>query len=473
MKSFSSRSFERQVAEQLYDTASLTRRSERLARSATNRVAGWARFRDAGMARAAAGAIRSADLRRMDLLLADFSARFEHAGGVVHWAPDAAVARQMLTAVLREAGAKTVLRGHSSTLEEVGADAALAGAGIDSVRTAFGDRIIAFSGEPASHPVYPAAHLTREEVAALLHNKGGEALCRTPEEMAEAVRARLRPVFLQADAGVVGANFLLADSGHVVWAESEGNLRLCAVLPRTLVIVAGIDKVTASAENLPVLLATLAAAAGDRTLTPSVTLIRPDSDSVRGRRIHLILVDNGRTQRLASPATADTLRCIGCGACSDACPVYRLAGGTAFGMRRPGPYGLATELDEHEPRRRRQLAMATPLCGACNDVCPVHIDLHDALVAARAAPGHSLPGFRLRLILAAYLWSVRDHQRFAFGSTLFRRIVVLLDFIRDTPFNPVEAWSRHRTLPDSPPRTFRRWWKETGGIQPPTSIHKP
>lgn len=478
MKNLSSLSFERQVAEQLYDTAASTRHHERLARATADSAAGWSRFRDAAGVKTVAGAIRAADIRRLDVLLEGFSARFEHAGGAVHWAPDAADARAVLAKILADSGVKRAVRGHSSTLGEIGADAVFAKAGVTLIQTAFGDYVNGLAGEPASHPVYPASHYTREHIAALLHRKGGEALCRTSEEITEALRRRVRPEFTGVDAGVIGANFLLADSGHVVIAENEGNLRLCAALPRVLIIVAGIDKVTSSADNLPVLLAALAAASSGRPLPPSVTLLRPDAPRLEprpaGSRVHLILVDNGRTHRLSSTATADTLRCIGCGACSDVCPVYRLAGGAAFGMRRPGPYGLATELGDHDPMRRRQLAMATPLCGACSEVCPVHIDLHDALVAARAEPGHTLPGFRLRLILAAYLWSVRSHRRFALGAGLFKKLIILLDFVRDTPLNPVEAWSKHRTLPEAPNRSFRRWWKDTGGIQaPPPPSPKP
>lgn len=476
MKTFSSESFERQVADHLHDSAACASHHERIARAAVERAEGWSRFRDASAAKTAAGVIRSADLSRLDALLEDFCARFERAGGAVHWAPEAQDARVALERILSESAVKVAVRGHSSTIDEIDGDGVFAKAGVTLTRTAFGDHVNALAGESPTHPVYPAAHHGRAQLSALLQKKGGESLCRTPEEMLDAVRRRFRSRFAAADAGVVGVNFLLADSGHAVLVESEGNLRLCASLPRVLILVAGIDKVTASSANLPVLLATLATAASGRAMPPAVTLVRPGlkqpGPAGQEVKVHLILVDNGRTHRLGSPATADTLRCIGCGACSDVCPVYRLGGGAAFGMRRPGPYGLATELRADDPASRRSLSMATPLCGACTEVCPVRIDLHGALVAARAEPGQTLHGFRLRLLFAVYLWAVRSHRRFALASGVLKRVIHWLDFVRDTPLNPLEEWSKHRTLPVAPERSFRRWWHETGGIQPPNSSTK-
>ena len=462
--------FERRVSDFQHDPAAVSLHLDALERSAKERAGARERLRDPKSLRAAASAIRAADVRRMDSLLEDFCSRFEKAGGRVHWAPDAHEAREALAMIVRQAGVKKAVKARSATLVEIEAERILARERVAVTRTEFGDHVLGLSGDSPTHPVHVAAHLSKDRMAAILHDRGGEPVARSPEEFAEVMKRRLRPALQEADLGLLGANFLLADSGHVVLAESQGNLRLGAVLPRVVVVVAGIDKVTAMADNLPVLLAALSTAGGGRTMPPSVTLFSPDASrccDAPGREVHLILVDNGRAARLANPAKAETLRCIGCGACSDVCPVYRLGGGGVFGMRSPGPFGLATELRATDPHARRQLALATPLCGACVEACPVGIDLHGALAATRAEPGQVIPGRRLRLLLSLYLWSVTTPGRFAFGARLMKGFMVLSDFVRDTPLNPLAGWARHRTLPESPERTFREWWNQTGGAASP------
>lgn len=465
-------SFERLVADHTHDMPAVALHHDGLDRAAGARAEAWSQFHDPVALRDAAASIRAGDVRRLDALLEDFSARFEKAGGRLHWAPEATDARDALAAILRGSGVKKGVRAHSATLAEIEADSVFKAAGVTVEHTEFGELMNHFSGDAPSHPVYVACHQTREQLAALLHNKGGEAVARTAEELADLVRRRLRPQFLDAELGVIGANFLVADSGHMVLAENEGNLRLVASLPRVLVIVAGIDKVTASVDNLPVLLAALSAAGAGRIMMPSVTMLAADSPRCCGlaaREVHLILLDNGRSARLANSAKAETLRCIGCGACSDVCPVYRLAGGKSFGLRAPGPFGLATELLASAPQSRRQLALATPLCGACVQACPVGIDLHGALVAVRSEPGQVVPGLRLRFLLSIYLWAVQGPRRFAFGVSLFKKMMVISDFIRDAPVNPMAGWSRDRLMPPSPDRTFRNWWKQTGGAASPAA----
>lgn len=457
--------FEKAVADFQHDAPAARLHRDALDRGNAGRNETRARFRDWPVVRAAAAAIRDADVRQMEKRLTDFAARFEGAGGKLHWAPSAEDARAALLDIVKQAGVKTVVSGHSSTLEEIEAIATLKNAGVKTRRTEFGDLVTGLRNEPPSHFAHPAMHLSREQTGKALHDGLGVPTTKIPEEQADLVRQTLRAEFLAADMGLVGANFLVADEGKAVLVDREGNLRLVASLPRILVIVAGIDKVTGEADDLPILLQALSASACGQLTPPGVTILGPDARRACGAEteMHLILVDNGRTVLLADPASAETLRCVKCGACADVCPVYRMAGGHAYGSPIPGPIGAVLTPALMPKLRQNELSFATPLCGACGDVCPVGIDLHRALVAQRRTLSHRAPGLRLRLMLRLYTKAMSSPTLYAIGVRFARILVVTADLTRDTPFNPLSDWAKYRTLPGAPGKTFRAWWKSTGG----------
>lgn len=461
----SSANFEKAVADFQYNGAAARIHRDALDRGNAQRIEVRARFRDWPVVRAAAAAIRDADVRQMEKRLTDFAARFEGAGGKLHWAPSAEEARTALLAIANQAGVKTVVSGHSSTLEEIEAGAVLEKAGVKVRRTEFGDLITGLRNETPSHFASPAMHLSREQVGKTLHDGLGTPTTLIPEEQADLVRQNLREDFLTADMGLVGANFLVADEGKVVLVDREGNLRLIAALPRVLVVVAGIDKVTGEVDDLPLLLQALAASACGQLTPPGITILGPDAKRACGAatEMHVILVDNGRTVLLADPASSETLRCVKCGACADVCPVYRMAGGHAYGSPIPGPIGAVLTPNLMPKLKQNDLALASPLCGACGDVCPVGIDLHRALVSQRRTLSHKSIGWRLRMMLRLYTKAMSSPGHYAMSVRMARILVTVADLTRGTPFNPLADWAKHRNLPDSPGKTFRSWWKATGG----------
>ena len=454
--------FEKAAAEFQRDSAAALRHREALARQNALRNEGRARFRDWPAVRAAAAGIRDADIRQLENRLVDFAARFERAGGKIHWAPSAADARAALAGIASASGAKTAVRAHSSTLDEIEADKAFAETGVDLKPSSAGDFINKLRGEDGSaHFCAPAMNLSREEVGPTLRKGLGAAATNVPEEQVESILRAIRPLVLDADMGVVGANFLLADEGKVVLVDNEGNLRLTAAMPRVLVVVAGIDKATSGTGNLAILLESLAASAGGRFLTPSVTILGPDAKRACGEKteMHLVLVDNGRTRMLADPASAESLRCVKCGACADVCPVFSLGGGLAYRTPIPGPIGAVLSPHLMPGLKRENLSLATPLCGACTDVCPVGIDLHRALVANRNTIAFRHVGRKVRILLALHRDMMSSPFKYTLGTKLMRALLFFADITHGTPFNPLSAWSKYRTLPEPPARTFRSWYK--------------
>ncbi len=465
MRNSSNADFEKAVADFQYDVASAQRHRDGLDRENWARTEARARFRDWGAARAAGAAIRDADLLHLERRLADFAARFESAGGRLHWAPSAGDAREALVRIAKEAGVRSCVRGLSSTLEEIGADEALGTSGVAVRHSQFGDMVNHLRGGRPSHMLHPAMHLSREEVGETLHAKMGSPTTSNPEEQVALVRKSLRESFLQADMGLAGASFLLAEEGKVALVEHEGNLRLIASMPRVFVVVAGIEKVTESVSDLPLLLQLVGASAGGTALPSGVSLIGPDTPRACGETavMHLILVDNGRSLLLADTASAEALRCVKCGACADICPVYRMAGGRAYGSVLPGPIGAVLTRHLMPARGAQALPLATPLCGACGDVCPVGIDLHRALVSQRREMPPASRGWKVNAMLRLHERMMSSQARYNRGTRIVRILAVLADLTRKTSFNPLSDWMRHRTLPETPKKTFRGWWKSTAG----------
>ena len=336
------------------------------------------RYGDFEGLREAGRAIRDHTLANLDTLLTTFERAVIARGGEVHWARDAGEAREIILKVLREAGARTVTKGKSMVSEEIALNPFLEENGLTPVETDLGEYIIQLREEPPSHIIAPAFHLHKEQVettfrAAHTTLDPNRALDERQALVAEA-RAMLRTAFESADAGITGANFLSAAEGAAVIVTNEGNGDLTRLLPRTHIVLTGIEKVVADLGDVAVLLRLLTRSATGQEISSYVSIMAGPTGEREGSAFHVVLLDNGRSRLLGTEAQ-DVLRCIRCAACLNHCPIYGAVGGHAYGATYPGPIGAALNpgmmgiaVAHHHPN-------ASTFCGRCAEVCPVKIPL--------------------------------------------------------------------------------------------------
>ncbi len=326
-------------------------------------------------------AIRANALAALPELLEQFEKNVTASGGHVHWARDAAEAREIVTSILKAHGAKTVTKGKSMVAEEIELNAHLETQGITPIETDLGEYIIQLRKEPPSHIVAPAFHLRKQDVeesfrAAHTHLDPKRSLVERSSLVAEA-RTILRRKFETADAGITGANFLSADSGTVVVVTNEGNGDLTRLLPPVHIVVTSIEKVVPSLKEVSLLLRLLTRSATGQEITSYVTFAsapRRTADADGPKAFHVVLLDNGRSDILGGPAQ-DVLKCIRCGACLNHCPVYGAVGGHAYGTVYPGPIGAALDPALKGVAKTHHQPSATSVCGRCDEVCPVKVPL--------------------------------------------------------------------------------------------------
>ncbi|RDI74530.1 putative conserved protein containing a ferredoxin-like domain [Gaiella occulta] len=414
--------------------------------------------------RAAGAAIKDDALARLDELLLELEGSVRRAGGVVHWARDAAEANGIVTALVLAEGAREVVKVKSLTTDEIRLNDALEAAGVRPIETDFAELIVQLAGERPSHLLVPAIHKNRREIRDLFRERLGlPALSDDPAELAEAARLHLREAFLRSRVAISGANFACADTGTVCVVESEGNGRMCTTLPEVLITVMGIEKTIPRFRDLEVFLQLLPRSSTGERMNPYTSLWSGVRDGDGPRAFHLVLLDAGRTRALADPAGRPALRCIRCSACVNVCPVYRQTGGHAYHSPYAGPIGaiLAPQLDG-ESEAAGSLPFASSLCGACYDVCPVKIDIPSILVHERArvvARGRAgLEGLSMRR-LGRIFASRASYERAQRLARTLQRPVARGGWIGRFPPGPLAAWGRARDLPSVPAQTFREWWE--------------
>ena len=344
-------------------------------RAAVDALPEFEALRDQGMA------IKNHALAHLDLYLEAYEAKVVAAGGHVHYAEDAAAARDVILDICKRAGARTVTKGKSMVSEEIGLNDHLAANGIEPVETDLGEYLIQIRGEHPSHIIAPAVHLNKEDIEADFrrvhtHLPADRPLDEPTALLAEA-RGILRQRFLAADVGVTGANFLVAETGTSIIVTNEGNGDLTQILPRVHVVIASVEKIVPTLEDTAQILRLLARSATGQTMSVYTTLStgpRRPEDPDGPEEYHVVILDNGRTAMLGSEFQ-DMLRCIRCGACINHCPVYRAIGGHAYGWVYPGPMGsvLTPALDGLD--NSRHLPNASTFCGRCEAVCPMKIPL--------------------------------------------------------------------------------------------------
>jgi L-lactate dehydrogenase complex protein LldF len=409
--------------------------------------------------RAAGAAIKDDVLSRLPELLEQFEAAATAAGAVVHWARDAAEAAALVTDLVRATGATEVVKVKSMATQEIGLNEELEAAGIAAVETDLAELIVQLADDTPSHILVPAIHYNRSQIRDIFARNGLTALTDDPPALAEAARQHLRAKFLSAKVAISGANFAVADSGTLVVVESEGNGRMCLTLPETLISVVGIEKLVPTFQDLEVFLQLLPRSSTGERMNPYTSLWTGVTPGDGPRTVHVVLVDNGRTDTLADEVGRQALRCIRCSACLNVCPVYERVGGHAYGSVYPGPIGAILSPQMSGEGANHTLPYASTLCGACYDACPVRINIPEVLVHLRQTGPH--PAVE-RAAMRALSWTMRNRRRYAAALRAARRGAAPLRWasgtsVRRLPW-PMSAWTAARDAPLPPKQTFREWW---------------
>lgn len=421
---------------------------------------GKQQFIDEKLIRQKAKNIKWKAIETLDKQLEHFEAVITKRGAKVIWAEDEQQALEAIKSICIEKKCKLVVKSKSMVTEEIHLNAFLEKNGIESIETDLGEYIQQLDGEPPYHIVTPAMHKSKEDVAKLFAEKLGTDPKATPSELTMTARKELREKYAQAEIGITGANFLIADIGGVAVTENEGNARLTSALPNTHIVIAGIEKVLPSITDLALfwpLLATFGTGQRVTVYNSIFTGPRQPSEVDGPEDMYVILLDNGRLNLLANEKLRESLHCIRCGACLNACPVYKNIGGHSYGTTYSGPIGAVITPHMKGMNEWKHLSYASTLCGNCTEVCPVNINLHELLVENRHEAVDQ--GFRSFNEKAAWkMWRLgmlrRSWMNVA-GSSTKNWIVNAL----------VKGWSEHRSKLEFPKKSFNQLWKEKYGKQ--------
>jgi L-lactate dehydrogenase complex protein LldF len=426
---------------------------------------------------------RARELKRevidhLDYYLAQFADNVERQGGKVHWARTGEEACNIIKKIVRSAGAKEVVKSKSMVGEEIELNHSLEADGIEPIETDLGELIVQLAGERPAHIVAPAIHKTRHDVSDLFVEKLHSQRTEDPEVLTAIARKALREMFARAGVGVSGANFAVAETGSIVLVENEGNIRLCTTAPRVHIALVGIEKIIPRFDDLGVFLRLLGRSATGQKLTSYTSILtgprRPGEDGPE--EMHVILMDNGRIRTLADEKMREALYCIRCGACLNACPVYRKIGGHAYGWVYSGPIGALITPEFVGLGPARELPFASSLCGACREVCPVRINIPDLLLHLRTHAQEQYPlsphmgeviserkGMRL------WTWAMKRPWAYSLGGAIARFAVRWLPasgesgmrkWIARLPVYPFSNWTDGRDFPAPDPVPFRKRWKK-------------
>ena len=424
--------------------------------------------------RTAAAQIKDRVGRHLDQYLLQAEAAMTAAGVTVHWARDAADANKIVADIAKAKGVDEVVKIKSMVTQEIDLNEHLEAEGIAAWETDLAELIVQLGHDLPSHILVPAIHRNRSEVREIFVKEMGQygrpapdGVSDNPPELAEAARLHLREKFLRAKMAVSGGNFIVADTGTLVIVESEGNGRMCLTLPETLVSVVGIEKVLPTLADLEVFLKLLPRSSTGERMNPYTSLWTGVTPGDGPQDLHVILLDNGRSNVLADPEGRAALRCIRCSACLNICPIYERVGGHAYGSPYPGPIGaiLGPQLRGLEGANERALPFASSLCGACNDVCPVKIPFTDILVHLR----HKVVEHKTakhptgeQALMKGAGWVMADGKHLATvqkGSRLAGKMFGD-KWIGPLPVPLAGRWLQARDVEPPPTQTFRQWWKK-------------
>ena len=395
-------------------------------------------------------------LSRLDRSLVEFESNFEKRGGKVIWAPSEKEAQKEILNIVRKANAQIIVKQKTMLSEELGINELLEKNKREVIETDLGEYIVQIAGEKPYHILTPAMHKSKEDVARLFHEKFGLPSTSTPEDIAQFVRHQLRSKFIHADIGITGANFLIADLGAVGLTENEGNGLLTVSFPKIHIVVAGIEKMIPSLEDLDLFFPLLAVHGTGQHLTSYNNILtgpKTPSEPDGPEKMYVILIDNGRSEVLKLKEQRRALSCIRCGACLNGCPVYKSVGGYTYGAVYSGPVGSVISPHFLGLKEYNHLSFASSLCGKCSEVCPLKIPLHELLLYNRreaVTRHHSKTSWKYMM----KGWKFIMMRRWVLdkpGSKIKNRVL-------KTWF--AKSWGPRRELPRIADKSFRQLWAE-------------
>jgi L-lactate dehydrogenase complex protein LldF len=417
--------------------------------------AGKEQFGELHLARERAKNTKWRAIETLDKQLEEFESMFSQRGGKVIWAETTEQALEEILNICKKKSCRTIVKSKSMVTEEIKLNDFLEEHGIESVETDLGEYIQQLDGEPPYHIVTPAMHKSKEDVAKLFHEKLHTEPDLSPEQLTLVARERLRRKYVQAEIGITGANFIISDIGGIAVTENEGNARLSCAFPKTHIVITGIEKVIPSLTDLALFWPLLATYGTGQKLTVYNTLVtgpRQHNETDGPDEMYVILLDNGRTNILANEKARESLYCIRCGACLNACPVYKNIGGHSYGTTYSGPIGSVITPHLKEMQDWKHLSYASSLCGNCTEVCAVKINLHELLLENRheaVEDGYATWSEKV----AWKVWKKASLHRILMntGSRSLKNWMVNKLF---------KGWTAHRGELDFSTKTFNQRWKQ-------------
>jgi len=417
---------------------------------------GLSRFEYLDLSKKKAHVVKWRVMENLDKFLPEFESNFTKRGGKVIWANDAAEAQREILQIIQKCNGRTVIKSKSMTTEEIHLNEFLEKQGIESLESDLGEYIVQLLGQPPYHIVTPAMHLSKEEIAQLFHEKFGTPPDATPAQLTQKARELLREKYLTADVGISGGNFLIADTGSIALTENEGNARLCTTFPKIHIAVVGIEKLIPSMSDLDLFWPLLATHGTGQNLTVYNTILsgpRQPNETDGPEEMYVILLDNGRTNLLAQKEQRQALYCIRCGACLNACPVYKNIGGHSYETTYSGPIGSIITPHFRGMQEFKHLSYASSLCGKCSEVCPVKIDIHKMLLLNRRDAAAAHENSKTEEI-GWSLWKKAMQKRSLMDMAGGR----MKNFFLRSFFK--KSWGKYRSMPEIAPKSFARQWEE-------------
>ena len=419
---------------------------------------GKGQFINVNLAREKAKNIKWKAIENLDKMLESFEARITKKGAKVIWAEDAKQALEEIGKICAEKNCKTLVKSKSMVTEEIHLNKFLEQHGIESVETDLGEYIQQLDGEPPYHIVTPAMHKSKEDVAKLFAEKLGTDPKLTPEQLTQVARNVLREKYAQAEVGITGANFIIADIGGIAITENEGNARLSCSMPKTHIVVAGIEKVIPSMNDLALFWPLLATYGTGQRITVYSTIVtgpKQENETDGPDEMYVILLDNGRTNILANEKSRESLYCIRCGACLNACPVYKNIGGHSYEATYSGPIGSVITPHLNGMKEWKHLSYASSLCGNCTEVCAVKINLHELLLENRhEAVDEGGSSFAERTGWKLWKQAMLKRSLMNMGNRTIKNWVVN---------TLLKGWKEHRSEMEFPKKSFNQMWQEKYG----------